>query len=151
MMMDLSSGATPTRRARIDREAATALLGNAINFPGMYLDKAWKPRDLGDDFRRPVSSDVPTLIFVGDLDPRTPIENAREVASTLSRATTVVVENATHQFSTIRPRCSTPVPRRCGWAISLATPAPSWSGFPSGAPTTPSTSASSGSTASATR
>lgn len=98
MMMDLSSGATAARRERIAREASTALLGNAINFPGMYLDRSWGAVDLGDAFRRPVTSNVPTLFLVGDLDPRTPVDNAREAATTLSRASVVVIENATHQF-----------------------------------------------------
>lgn len=98
MMMDLASGATAGRRARIEREAQTAVLGNAINFPDIYLGTAWGSIDLGDDFRRPPKSAVPTLIIVGDLDPRTPTENATEVAATLSRATVVTVENATHQF-----------------------------------------------------
>ena len=98
MMMDLSSGASPARRERIEREAKTALLGNAINFPVMYLGAAWGAVDLGDGFRRPVASAVPAIILVGDLDPRTPVENAREVAATLSRSTVVTIENATHQF-----------------------------------------------------
>lgn len=98
MMMDLSSGASSARLARIEREAESAVLGNAINFPTMYLSRAWGAVDLGNDFRRPVTSDVPALIMVGDLDPRTPIANAREVAATLSQATVVTVENATHQF-----------------------------------------------------
>ena len=59
---------------------------------------AWAPADLGDDFRRPVVSDVPTLILVGDFDPRTPLENGQEIAATLSRAQLVVIENATRQF-----------------------------------------------------
>jgi pimeloyl-ACP methyl ester carboxylesterase len=45
-----------------------------------------------------VTSDVPALLLVGDLDPRTPTENASDVAATLPRATVVTVENATHQF-----------------------------------------------------
>lgn len=98
MMMDLSSSASATRLARIEREAASAVLGNAINFPTMYLSRAWGAVDLGNDFRRPVTSDVPALIMVGDLDPRTPVENANEIAATLSRATVVTLENATHQF-----------------------------------------------------
>ena len=98
MMMDLSSGAGASRRAQIEREAATALLGNAINFPGMYLGRAWGAVDLGDAFRAPVTSRVPALLLVGDLDPRTPEANAREVAATLPRSTVVIVENATHQF-----------------------------------------------------
>lgn len=97
-IMDLSSGATAARRARIAGEGSTALLGNAINFPGMYLAEAWGSPDLGDAFRQPVRSAVPTLILVGDLDPRTPVENAREITATLSRGQVVVLENATHQF-----------------------------------------------------
>jgi pimeloyl-ACP methyl ester carboxylesterase len=97
-MMDLSSGATGARRARISREAATALLANAINFPGMELQDAWGAPELEEDFRQPVRSDVPTLMLVGDLDPRTPVENALEIAGTLTNAHVVVLENATHQF-----------------------------------------------------
>jgi len=97
-MMDLSSGATAERRARIEREARTSLLGNAINFPGLFLSGAWGAHDLGDDFRAPVTSSAPVLILVGDLDPRTPIENGREIVRTLPNGRLVVVENASHQF-----------------------------------------------------
>jgi pimeloyl-ACP methyl ester carboxylesterase len=97
-MMDLSSGATAERRARIGREANAALLANAINFPGMALQDAWGARELDDNFRQPVTSQVPTLILVGDLDARTPVENARELIATLPNADLVVVENAAHQF-----------------------------------------------------
>ncbi len=97
-MMDLASHASPARLRRIEREARTALLGNAINFPLMGLRKAWPAVDLGGAYREPVRSAVPTLILVGDLDARTPVENAREIARGLSHAQVVVVENAAHQF-----------------------------------------------------
>jgi pimeloyl-ACP methyl ester carboxylesterase len=97
-MMDLSSGVTPARLARIEREAAEALLGDAINFPGRSLAEIWKPVDLGDEFRRPVISEVPALILAGDLDPRTPIENGHEIVATLSRGRLITIQNATHQF-----------------------------------------------------
>lgn len=97
-MMDLSSGATVARRDAIAREAAASPLGDAINFPGAATMAAWGAVDLGDSYRQPVRSDVPVLIVAGDLDPRTPVENAREIAATLERASVVVVENATHQF-----------------------------------------------------
>ena len=98
-MMDLSSGASVPRQRQIESEARDALLGNAINFPGMFVADAWAPvTDLGDEFRRPVTSGIRTLILVGDLDPRTPVVNAREIAATLPAATVVVLENATHQF-----------------------------------------------------
>jgi pimeloyl-ACP methyl ester carboxylesterase len=98
-MMDLSSGASAERWRQIQQEAPDALLGNAINFPGMFLADAWAPvTDLGDDFRRPVHSAVPSLILAGDLDPRTPVANARELAATLGAVTVVVLENAFHEF-----------------------------------------------------
>jgi pimeloyl-ACP methyl ester carboxylesterase len=98
-MMDLSSGSTAQRRRQIDSESRDALLGNAINFPGMFVGSAWAPvTDLGEEFRTPVKSEIPTLILVGDLDPRTPVANAREIAVTLPAAKIVVLENGTHQF-----------------------------------------------------
>ena len=98
MMMDLSSGASAARRVRIEREAATSLLGNAINFPLMSLAGAWGNPDLGDDFRAPVRSDVPVLILAGELDPRTPVENGREIVKHLTNGRLVVIPNAGHSF-----------------------------------------------------
>ena len=54
--------------------------------------------DSGDDFPRPVVSDVPVLVLAGDLDARTPVENGEDIIRTLTRARLVVVENAAHQF-----------------------------------------------------
>jgi pimeloyl-ACP methyl ester carboxylesterase len=120
-MMDLSSGASPGRRARIEREASTSLFGNAINFPGMYVQRAWNAVDLGDAFRRPVTSAVPALLLVGDLDPRTPVENAREIASTLRNGRVVVLENA--DTSSI---CSAPRPSARCWDDSSAASRRPW-------------------------
>jgi pimeloyl-ACP methyl ester carboxylesterase len=97
-MMDLSSGATPARRARIRREASASLLGNAINFPLMSLQTAWGNPDLGDDFRRPVRSKVPVLVLAGDLDPRTPVENGREIVRNLANGLLIVLANGGHHF-----------------------------------------------------
>lgn len=97
-LMDLSSGASSDRQLRIEREAPSALLGNAINFPGMLLRGAWNIPQLDDEFRKAVVSEVPTLIIAGDLDPRTPVANGQAIASTLPNASLLVVENATHQF-----------------------------------------------------
>jgi pimeloyl-ACP methyl ester carboxylesterase len=97
-VMDASSGATQARRDRITRESASAILGDAINYPGPSLSDAWGSPDLGDAYRAAVKSPVPALLIVGDLDPRTPVENATEIADTLPNARVVVLENATHQF-----------------------------------------------------
>lgn len=97
-MMDLSSYASPARLARIREQGDGALLGNAMNFPLMDLRGAWPDADLGDAYRATVRSDVPTLILAGDLDARTPLENAREIAAGLPNAQVVVIENAAHEF-----------------------------------------------------
>lgn len=97
--MDLSSGASEVRRRRIGDGARTALLGDAMNFPGLDLAEAWGITPLPAAFRAPVRSSVPVLMIVGDLDVRTPVANAREIATTLPNAQTVVVKNAAHQFS----------------------------------------------------
>jgi pimeloyl-ACP methyl ester carboxylesterase len=97
-VMDARSGGSEERRARILREAAAAPLGNALNFPGFDVADAWRVAPLDDDFRRPVVSDVHALLLVGDIDVRTPVENAREIAATLPNAQVVVLENTAHQF-----------------------------------------------------
>jgi pimeloyl-ACP methyl ester carboxylesterase len=97
-MVDLASYASPSRVDRMRREARVSLLGNAMNFP-TELRAAWPDADLCADYRRRVRSEVlPTLILIGDLDARTRIENAREIAAGLSRSKVIVVENAAHQF-----------------------------------------------------
>lgn len=97
-MMDLSSNASAARLARIEHEAAGAVLGDAMNFPDRHLHAAWQAQPLGEAFRQPVTVPVPTLLLVGDLDARTPVENAREIAAALPQAHLVVIENAAHQF-----------------------------------------------------
>ncbi len=96
MVMDCSSGASSQRRARIEAEAKTTLLGNALNFPTMHLAQAWGAPDLGDAFRARLRSDVPILFIVGDVDSRTPIRNAEELMVDLPNARLLVVENAGH-------------------------------------------------------
>lgn len=102
-MMDLSSHASAERLALIEREAPGAVLGDAMNFPGRHLHGGWQARPLPDAFRQPVGVAVPTLLLAGDLDARTPVENAREIAAALPDARVVVVQNAAHQFDLFGP------------------------------------------------
>lgn len=82
VMMDMSSGASPKRLARIKREAASAknLLGDTINAPfGPLVDQAVGHPDLGAAFRSPIESDALVLFLSGRLDARTPPENVAEL------------------------------------------------------------------------
>jgi pimeloyl-ACP methyl ester carboxylesterase len=99
VLMDCASGASTARRARIEREAADPknLLGGAINAP-YYLETcaATGVPPLGDDFRAPLTCDVPVLFVSGTLDVRTPPENVEELRAGFARHAHLVVENAAH-------------------------------------------------------
>lgn len=95
-VMDSASGASAARRQRIEAEAASALLGDAIDLPHPYVGDAWGAPDLGDDFRSPVHSQVEALLVSGELDGRTPAANADAVAEGLPNAHRVLVEGMSH-------------------------------------------------------
>ena len=95
-MMDCYSGATAARRARIEREAPTALLGKLADQVFPDICDAWGNPDLGDAFRAPVHSDVPALFISGTLDGRTPITNAEEYAAGFPNAHHLILDGAVH-------------------------------------------------------
>ncbi|MEK6643640.1 MAG: alpha/beta hydrolase [Planctomycetota bacterium] len=96
MVMDSASGVSKTRAARIAKESKDCLLGDASNFPYPSVATAWGAPDLGEEFRRPLKSEVPVLMIVGDLDARTTIGNARELMTHLPKSNLVVVSNVSH-------------------------------------------------------
>lgn len=102
--MDLASGITAGRLARVEEEARAAVLGDALNFPMPHLLGAVPGVDLGDDFRAPIRIDHPALLLAGTLDGRTPLEEQAEVAAQFRRKTHVTVENAGHNVFEAHPR-----------------------------------------------
>ncbi len=94
-MMDCASGISPARAKRYRADPAAEILGD-INFEYAQLCDAWGAADLGASFRAPVISEIPTLIVHGTWDVSTPIENAREVASTLRNGQLVEVIGGNH-------------------------------------------------------
>jgi pimeloyl-ACP methyl ester carboxylesterase len=97
VMTDCASGATAARLARIRLEEETSFFGAAANFPYPRLCAAVGEPDLGDAFRAPLSTPVPTLFVSGTLDSQTPPWQAVEVARGFSRAVHLVVANAGHE------------------------------------------------------
>ena len=97
LAMDAASGVSPQRRLRIQKEAASALLGGACN-PGVP-EVAWVPgvKDLGDGFRGPLRAAAPVLFISGTLDGRTGPENAEALRPGLSKASHLVLEGAGHE------------------------------------------------------
>ena len=96
-LMDCASGVSKERQEQIRREADATLLGDALNFPFPEGCDAWGHPDLGDAFRGPLKSDVPTLLISGTLDGFTPVSNAEEVAMGLSNSVHVIVEGGGHE------------------------------------------------------
>lgn len=97
LVMDASSGATRERHEQIAREAKTALLGEAVNYPFPDIGEVFGNPDLGDKFRSPIETSVPTLFISGSLDNNTPPAQADEVRRTFKQSTHLIVENAGHE------------------------------------------------------
>lgn len=97
VVMDTSSGATKMRREQIEREAKTAILGDMVNFPFPAIGEAIGSPDLGDAYRMPLRSTVPTLFISGTLDNNTPPFQADEVRRLFRPSTHLVIENAGHE------------------------------------------------------
>ncbi|MEM8961563.1 MAG: alpha/beta fold hydrolase [Acidobacteriota bacterium] len=96
--MDAASGMSAARHKRIEEERATAVLGDALNFPGVELAEALGIETLPSTFRAPLQSSVPTLFLSGTLDGRTYVDAAREVAAGFDHGVHVIVENAGHDL-----------------------------------------------------
>ena len=102
--MDGASGISKARAKMVRDEAKTSLLGDALNFPMPHMASAFKSLDLGEDFRSPVHTAVPTLMFSGTLDGRTYSESAVQIAAGFSNATLVTVENGGHNIFEAAPQ-----------------------------------------------
>ncbi len=102
LAMDVASGIGAGRLARVEREAANALLGDLLNYPMPQLAGALG-LDLGDEFRTAPRSAIPTLLLIGTLDGRTYPAEQKAATSGLSTLTTVTVENAGHNLFMLSP------------------------------------------------
>ncbi len=96
LAMDCASGASKPWLERIAAEAGKTLLGDAINFPFPDVCPSVGVEDLGDKFREPLRSAVPTLLISGTLDGRTPVSNGEEVMRGLSEAQHLIIDGAGH-------------------------------------------------------
>lgn len=100
---DLASGISPGRLALVRREAKTAVLGEALNFPMPQLLGVEPGVDLGEGFRSSFRIDNPALLVAGTLDGRTPMSEQDEVAAQFQRKSRVIVENAGHNVFEAHP------------------------------------------------
>ncbi|MBI1381891.1 MAG: alpha/beta fold hydrolase [Planctomycetaceae bacterium] len=99
LLMDCASFASAERRARIESEAQDPknLLGDALNAPfhlGFCVATGVPP--LPESFREPFRSDVPVLFVSGELDARTPPQNADALRAHFPRSAHLVLTNTAH-------------------------------------------------------
>jgi len=93
-----TSGVSPEREALVLTQARESRFGNAANDSlDVFCPVLGPAVRLGDDFRSPLASGVPTLLVSGTLDANTPPFQAEEVRWGLTRGQHLVVENAGHE------------------------------------------------------
>lgn len=102
--MDLASGISPAKLKVVEREAKTAVFGDALNFPMPHLLDVVPGVDLGEGFRKPIGIDHPSLLVQGTLDGRTVLEEQAEVAAQFRNKAQVTVENAGHNVFEAHPQ-----------------------------------------------
>ena len=101
--MDLASGISDARLEQFELEAETGLVGRYLNAPMPQIRGVWGGFDLGDDFREPPESDIPTLLLTGTLDGRTYPQSQYEAVSGLTNVTRITVVNAGHNLFMTSP------------------------------------------------
>lgn len=102
-LMDVASGIDEARLALVRRQAASSLAGMAVNFPMPQLRGAVPGLDLGDGFRREIDWRGPVLIFEGDLDVRTPLEEQAAATTGLRNVQRVRFRNGGHDLFEAHP------------------------------------------------
>lgn len=96
LAMELASGQSPHRREVAEAQAQASLFGDALNFPFPMLGDGLGLADLGDAYRAPLESDVPTLFISGSLDGRTPPANADALLPGFPNGVRLLLRGASH-------------------------------------------------------
>lgn len=104
LVTDISSGVSRSRKLRIQREAKTAMLGDIVNFPISEMGDVFGNPDLGNVYRSPIRTNVPTLFFSGVLDNNTQPFQADEVRRTFKTSTHIIIDNAGHESMLVDPQ-----------------------------------------------
>jgi pimeloyl-ACP methyl ester carboxylesterase len=104
LVTDISSGVSKKRQRQIEKEAKTALLGDIVNFPISEMGDVFENPDLGDEYRSPITTEVPTLFVSGVLDNNTQPFQADEVRKTFRNSTHIIIENAGHESMLVDPQ-----------------------------------------------
>ncbi|HEY3404742.1 MAG TPA: alpha/beta hydrolase, partial [Ohtaekwangia sp.] len=93
----ISSGVSPERWQQIEKEATESIFKNIVNFPFADVKDTWPVPSLQANLNKPMISDVRTLFLSGDLDCRTPVEQAEEIRKGFTTSAHIIVQNAGHE------------------------------------------------------
>lgn len=74
-LADSSLGVSAEREHRLRSDPAVAMLGTWNFEANIASAPDWPTRDMGDDVRKPVPSEIPVVFVHGDWDTSTPIDN----------------------------------------------------------------------------
>ncbi len=96
LAMDIASGVSAERMAIINAQTPKSVLGDVLNFPYFSIGAELGIPDLGDEFRTPLISAIPTLFVTGTLDVRTPPANMQAALPGFSAASQLIVNGAGH-------------------------------------------------------
>ena len=97
MMMDAYSGISGPRLARVNDELDSCFLGMMVNLGEPDAYAAVGNPDLGNDYRKPIHSNVETLFISGTLDSNTPPFNTEEVRWGFPFSYHIIVDHAGHE------------------------------------------------------
>ena len=95
-LIDSSLGVSEKRRRKLWNDPAVRYLSRSNFAPLMATAEIWPSPDVGDDFRTPVTCNVPVVFVNGDWDTKTPIENMYGIAPYFPNSRQVVVHRAGH-------------------------------------------------------
>jgi hypothetical protein len=72
------------------------MLRSSIDFPFPSICEGLDLSRLGDEFRAPLRSSLPALFVSGEMDGRTPVSNAEDVAAGFPNHQHLIMANAAH-------------------------------------------------------
>ena len=96
-VMDLSSGVSEERWARIQREVPDCFLGRFVNINAETNSGLYPGIDLGESFRKPFYCNIPTMFVSGQMDSNTPPFQAEQLRWRFSRGAHVILEYGGHE------------------------------------------------------
>ncbi len=96
--MDMSSGISKEKNAKIKKQIEKAILGSSINFLFFEWMNVISYKPLPDNFRKMKTNNVEALLFSGTMDGRTYLDSGIEIYKKFNKGRHIIVENGGHDI-----------------------------------------------------